>query len=160
MTIAIYPGSFDPITYGHIDIAERASKIFDKVYVAVLINKEKNPLFSIDERLEMINESLKHLGNIETCSYRGLLVDLAKEKKAKAIIRGLRAVSEYEHEIQVAHTNKILNDEVETMFLTTDLKYSYLSSSLVKELVSFGGDIKHFVTPFVEEKLIQKYSSK
>lgn len=160
MTIAVYPGSFDPITYGHIDIAERSSKIFDKVIVAVLINKEKNPLFNLDERLDMINESLKHLKNIEICSYRGLTVDLAKEKQAKIIIRGLRAVSEYEHEIQVAHTNKILNDDIETLFMTTDLKYSYLSSSVVKEAVSFGGDIKHFVTPYVEEKLIKKYELK
>lgn len=157
MIIAVYPGSFDPITYGHIDIVERASKIFDKIVVAVLINKEKNPMFSLDERLDMINESLKHLKNIEICSYRGLLVDLAKEKQARTIIRGLRAVSEYEHEIQVAHTNKILNDNIETVFMTTELKYSYLSSSVVKEVASFGGDIKHFVTPYVEEKLIKKY---
>ena len=156
-TIAIYPGSFDPITYGHIDIAERSSKIFDKVFVALLNNKEKNPMFSIEERLDMIKTSLKHLSNIEVCSYTGLLVDLAKEKNAKIIIRGLRAVSEYEHEIQMAHTNTILNDEVETLFMTTDLKYSYLSSSLVKEVASFGGDITHFVPDFVEEKLKNKF---
>lgn len=160
MTVAVYPGSFDPITYGHIDIAERSAKIFDKLIVAVLINKEKNPLFSIDERLDMIKESLKHIKNVEICSYRGLSVELAKEKQARTIIRGLRAVSEYEHEIQVAHTNKILNDNVETLFMTTDLKYSYLSSSVVKEVASFGGDIKHFVTPYVEEKMIKKYEVK
>ena len=157
MTIAIYPGSFDPITFGHIDIAERASKIFDKVYVALLNNKEKNPMFSIDERLEMIDNSLKHLDNIEVCSFTGLLVDLAKEKNAKIIIRGLRAVSEYEHEIQMAHTNKILNEDIETLFITTDLKYSYLSSSLVKEVASFGGKIDKFVTNYVEEKLKNKF---
>lgn len=157
MIVAIYPGSFDPITYGHIDIAQRASKIFDKVYVSLLINKEKKPLFTIEERLEMIKESLKHLSNVEICSYKGLLVDLAKEKQAKAIVRGLRAVSEYEHEIQIAHTNTILYDKTETLFLATDLKYSYLSSSMVKEIASFGGDIKNFVTPFVEKELIKKF---
>lgn len=157
MTIAIYPGSFDPITFGHIDIAERSSKIFDKVYVAILVNKEKKPLFSVDERLDMINRSLNNIKNIEIISYNGLLVDLAKEKNAKVIVRGLRAVSEYEKEIQVAHINSILDENIETMFLTTDLKYSYLSSSVVKEVASFKGNLLKFVPPFVEEKLKQKF---
>lgn len=157
MTIAIYPGSFDPITFGHIDIAERSSKIFDKVYVAILVNKEKKPLFSVDERLDMINRSLNSIKNIEIISYNGLLVDLAKEKNAKVIVRGLRAVSEYEKEIQVAHINSILDENIETMFLTTDLKYSYLSSSVVKEVASFKGNLSKFVPPFVEEKLKQKF---
>lgn len=157
MTIAIYPGSFDPITFGHIDIAERSSKIFDKVYVAILVNKEKKPLFSVDERLDMINRSLNNIKNIEIISYNGLLVDLAKEKNAKVIVRGLRAVSEYEKEIQVAHINSILDENIETMFLTTDLKYSYLSSSVVKEVASFKGNLSKFVPPFVEEKLKQKF---
>lgn len=156
MKTCIYPGSFDPITYGHIDIIERASKIADKLIVAVLDNHDKNSLFSVEERLEMIKESIKNYKNIEVESFDGLLVDYAKKKNAKIVIRGLRAVTDFEYELQMAQTNRELYNEIDTVFLLTNLKYSYLSSSVVKQVASFGGDVSKFVTPFVADKLIKK----
>lgn len=157
MKIGIYPGSFDPITFGHIDIIERASKIVDEVVVAVLRNSNKNPLFVAEERMDMIKESTKHLSNIKVLAFDGLLVDLAKELNAQIVIRGLRAISDYEYEIQLAQTNKAIYEKIDTIFLTTSIKYSYLSSSMVKEIASFGGDIRKFVSPYVAGKLEKKY---
>jgi len=158
MKTCIYPGSFDPITYGHIDIIERASKIADKLIVAVLNNFDKSSLFTVDERLEMIRESIKEYDNIEVESFEGLLVDYAKSKGAKIIIRGLRAVTDFEYELQMAQTNRELYNDIDTMFLLTNLKYSYLSSSVVKQVASYEGDISKFVTPYVAEKLKSKFN--
>ncbi len=157
---AVYPGSFDPITYGHIDIIERGSKLFDKVVVAILINPQKNPLFTVEERLEMIKESLKHIpeNKIEISSFSGLLVDYVKEIQAKAILRGIRAISDFEYEFQMALTNRRLLKKVDTVFMMPDERYSYLSANLVREIASFGGDISHFVPPHVAEKLKEKFN--
>lgn len=156
MKICIYPGSFDPITYGHIDIIDRASKIADKLIVAVLNNSDKKSLFSVDERVEMIKESIGNYENVEVESFDGLLVDYAKKKNAKIIIRGLRAITDFEYELQMAQTNRELINDIDTVFLLTNLKYSYLSSSIVKQVASFDGDISKFVTPSVAEKLKKK----
>ena len=157
MKIGIYPGSFDPITYGHIDIIERASKIVDKLIVAVLNNKNKKSLFSMDERIEMIKDAIKNDKNIEVESYSGLLVDYAKSKDAKLIVRGLRAVTDFDYELQFTQTNRQLDEEIDTIFMPTSLKFSYLSSSVVKEVAAFNGDISKFVTPFVEKKVKEKF---
>lgn len=157
MKKAIYPGSFDPITYGHIDIIKRAADIFDELIVSVLNNKGKTPLFSVDERVNIIKEVTKDLPNVTVESYDGLLVDCCKKNNAKVIIRGLRAITDFEFELQLAQTNRKLNREVDTFFLTTSLEYAYLSSSTVKEVASFGGDISKFVPGFIEELVIDKY---
>ena len=158
MKTYIYPGSFDPITYGHIDIIERASKIADKLIVAVLNNHDKNSLFSVDERLEMIKDAVKDYGNIEVESFEGLLVDYVKSKNANIVIRGLRAVTDFEYELQMAQTNRELYKDIDTVFLLTNLKYSYLSSSAVKQVAAFDGDVSKFVTPLVADKLKRKYN--
>lgn len=158
MKKAIYPGSYDPITYGHIDIIRRASLIFDELIVAVLDNRSKHSLFSVDERVKMVREAVKDLKNVKVESYEGLLVDYAKATDARVIIRGLRAVTDFEYELQMAQTNSKLSDgDVETICLITDLKYAYLSSSTVKEVASFGGDISKFVTPEVKKLVEEKY---
>ena len=157
MKRAIYPGSFDPVTYGHIDIIERASGIFDELIVAVLNNKAKSPLFSVDERVNILSEVLKGISNVKLVSYEGLLVDFAIANDAKVIVRGLRAVTDFEFELQMAQTNNVLNKDVDTMFLTTSLKYAYLSSSTVKEVASYGGDISKFVPPYVEKLTYEKF---
>ncbi len=157
MKIAIYPGSFDPVTYGHIDIIERAAAKCEKLFVAVLINKAKNSLFSVDERVELLKEALKGIKNVEVISYEGLLVDLAREKGASVIFRGLRAVTDFEFELQLAQTNNVLSDGmVDTVFLTASLRYAYLSSSTVKEVAGFNGDISKFVPGFIEDKIHAK----
>lgn len=156
MKISIYPGSFDPITYGHIDIIERASKISDKLVVAVLNNPEKKSLFTADERCEMIKDAIKQYENIEVESFDGLLVDYAKKKNASIIIRGLRAVTDFEYELQLAQTNRQIYDKVDTVFLLTNIQYSYLSSSIVKQVAKENGDISKFVTQFVAKKLLEK----
>ncbi|NLL93173.1 MAG: pantetheine-phosphate adenylyltransferase [Clostridiales bacterium] len=158
MRIAIYPGSFDPVTYGHIDIIERASKICDKLIVGVLMNSSKSPLFSVEERVNMLNEVIQHIDNVEVCSFSGLLVDFAKEMDANIIVRGLRAITDFEYEFQMAHANHILNSEIDTVFLTTNIDYSYLSSSTVKEVAGFGGDISQFVPDVIAKKVYNKYS--
>lgn len=158
MKTCIYPGSFDPITYGHIDIIERASKITDKLIVAVLNNHDKKSLFSVEERLEMIKDSVKGFNNVEVESFEGLLVDYAKSKDSRLIIRGLRAVTDFEYELQMAQTNRELYKDLDTVFLLTNLKYSYVSSSAVKQVAAFDGDVNKFVTPFVADKLIRKYN--
>ncbi len=157
MKRAIYPGSFDPVTYGHIDIIERASEIFDELIVAVLGNGAKRPLFSVDERVNILNEVLADIPNIKVQSYEGLLVDFAMESNAGVIVRGLRAVTDFEYELQMAQTNKVLNSGVDTLFLTTSLEYAYLSSSTVKEVASYGGDIDKFVPPLVKKLTYEKF---
>ncbi len=157
MKRAIYPGSFDPVTYGHIDIIERAAGIFDELIVAVLGNSAKRPLFSIDERVNILREVLGNIPNVKVESYEGLLVDFAMESNAGVIVRGLRAVTDFEYELQMAQTNKVLNSGVDTLFLTTSLEYAYLSSSTVKEVASYGGDIDKFVPPLVKKLTYEKF---
>lgn len=146
MRIAVYPGSFDPFTFGHLDIIERATHIFDRVIVAVSINSGKKPLFTIEERVEMITVECHHLKNVEVRHFRGLLVDFAVDNNARTIVRGLRAVSDFEYEFQMALTNRKLNAQLETVFLVSQPNYSFLSSSIVKEIASLGGDISDFVS--------------
>ena len=157
MRRAIYPGSFDPVTYGHIDIIERAADIFDELIVAVLNNSAKRPLFSVDERVNILKEVLKDIPNVRVLSYEGLLVDFAAENDAGVIVRGLRAVTDFEYELQLAQMNSVLSDGVDTIFLTTSLKYAYLSSSTVKEVASYGGDIDKFVPPLVKKLTYEKF---
>lgn len=156
MRRAIYPGSFDPITYGHIDIISRAAEMFDELIVAVLVNKAKSPLFSVDERVNIIEEAVKDVPNVKVLCYEGLLVDFAIENDARVIVRGLRAVTDFEYELQMSQTNRVLNKQIDTVFLTTSLKYAYLSSSTVREVASYGGDIHKFVPAFVEEAVYNK----
>ena len=158
MRIGVYPGSFDPVTLGHIDIISRSSRLFDKLIVAVLRNSEKTPLFSEEERVNMLAEATSHLGNVEIDVFSGLLVDYAEKRDAFVIVRGLRAVSDYEYEIQIAQTNHSLNNKIETIFLTTNAEYAFLSSSVVREIASYSGDLSHFVTPSIEKKLRAKFS--
>jgi len=153
MRIAVYPGSFDPITNGHIDIIERAAKIFDSVYVAVIGNPSKATQFSSIARVDMIKKTTDHIKNISVECFDGLLINYVKSKNAKVIIRGLRAVSDFDYEFQMALTNNRMCEEIETMFLMTDFKYSYLSSSLVKQIALLGGDIAAFVPSYVEKKI-------
>ena len=160
MKTAIYPGSFDPVTYGHIDIIKRAAAIFDELTVSVLNNRVKTPLFSIEERVNMLKEVTKDIPNVRISSYEGLLVDLAGRVNANAIIRGLRAVTDFEYELSLAQTNRKLSGEVDTIFLTTALEYAYLSSSTVKEVASFNGDISKFVPPHIAELTYAKFKNK
>ncbi len=160
MKKAIYPGSFDPVTLGHIDVIERASKLFDHLIIAVLGNSAKTPLFSTEERVKMLQEVTKHIPNVEVESFGGLTVDFAKTHKATAMVRGLRAVTDFEYELQIAQLNHVINPEIDTVFLVTDLKYAYLSSSSVKEVAAYGGDISQFVTPLVEAEVKKKFEGK
>ncbi len=158
MQVAIYPGSFDPVTYGHLDIIKRSSEIFDELIVAVLDNKAKSPLFSVEERVRMLEEVTKDLPNVKVESFSGLLIDYAKSRDIHVSIRGLRAITDFEYELQIAQTNKKLsNGELDTLFLTTSLEYSYLSSSGVKEIAYFNGDISQCVPPHVEDLIYKKY---
>ena len=145
MKKAIYPGSFDPLTLGHLDIIERSARIVDELVVGVLNNSAKNSLFSLDERVSMIKEMTDSMPNVTVTSFNGLLVDYMREIDATIIVRGLRAVTDFEYELQIAQTNHVENPEVETIFLTTSLQYSYLSSTIVKEFASYGGDLSKFV---------------
>ena len=158
--IAIYPGSFDPITLGHIDIVERGAMLFDKVIVAVLSNPSKQPLFTVEKRIEQITQCTKHIHNVEVDSFVGLTVDYAKLHNAGVLLRGLRVLSDFEKELQMAHTNKTLNQEIETVFLATTKEYSFLSSSIVKEIAQFGGAIDHLVSQNIAEDMEQKYLQK
>jgi pantetheine-phosphate adenylyltransferase len=157
MKKAIYPGSFDPVTFGHMDIIERSSKIVDELVIGVLNNSAKNSLFSLDERVSMIKEMTKDLPNVTVGSFDGLLVDYMREIGAPIIIRGLRAVTDFEYELQIAQTNHVQSPEIETVFLTTNLKYSYLSSTIVKEFASYGGDISKFVPAQFVDRIYKKY---
>lgn len=147
--IAIYPGSFDPITLGHLDIIERGCQLFDQVIVVVFRNPNKSPLFTVQQRLSQIRQATRHLSNLEVDSFDGLTVTYARLRNAGVLLRGLRAVSDFEMELQMAHTNKTLSDNIETVFLATSNEYSFLSSSLVKEIAKFGGPIDHLVPPTV-----------
>ena len=160
MLRAIYPGSFDPVTYGHRDIIERSSKIVDELIVGVLCNKAKMPLFSVEERVKMLNEVTKDLKNIRIVPFDGLLVEFAAKMEADLIIRGLRAITDFEYELQMSQTNHKLEPNVETMFLTTSIEYSYLSSTTVKEIAAFGGDLTQFVPEAVAVDLTKKMSTK
>ena len=155
-TIAVYPGTFDPITNGHIDLVMRASRLFEHVIVAVAINPSKKPAFRLEERVNLAMQTLQDLSNVEVCSFQGLLVDVAREKKAQVIIRGLRAVSDFEHEFQLAGMNRHMEPNVETMFLTPAEQFSYISSSLVREVASLGGDVSAFVPACVALALNNK----
>jgi pantetheine-phosphate adenylyltransferase len=154
---AIYPGTFDPVTFGHLDVIERASKLFEKVIVAVSTHPEKKPLFSIEERKKLIKESVKGIKNLEVAEFDSLLIDFAKKKKAVVIIRGLRELSDFETEFQRATINRKLAPEIETVFVITNPKYFYLSSSIVKEIASFGGKIDCFVPKQVQKELLEKF---
>ncbi|MBC9783348.1 pantetheine-phosphate adenylyltransferase [Heliobacterium chlorum] len=160
MAIAVYPGSFDPITKGHMDIVERAAQIFDELIVAVVHNPSKKPLFTMEERVEMIRVASQHLTNVTVKSFSGLLVDFAKKEKANAIVRGLRAVSDFEIEFQMALMNKTLYPQAETVFLATTTDYAFISSSMVKEVASFGGDVQEYLPPIVQERMAEKYGKK
>ena len=158
--IAVYPGSFDPITLGHIDIVERGAKLFDKVIVAVLSNPSKQPLFTVEKRIEQIAKCTQHINNVEVDSFVGLTVDYAKMHQAGVLLRGLRVLSDFEKELQMAHTNKTLNNEIETVFLATTTEYSFLSSSMVKEIAQFGGEINHLVSDNIALDMYQKYQKR
>ncbi|EDN9030969.1 TPA: pantetheine-phosphate adenylyltransferase [Listeria monocytogenes] len=155
--IAVIPGTFDPITNGHLDIIERAAKIFDVLYVSVLNNSSKKPLFTIEERMEMIRQVTAHLPNVQVESASGLTVDYAATRGATAIVRGLRAVSDFEYEMQIASMNRTLNAEIETFFIMTNTKYSFLSSSMVKEVAQYQGDISELVPEIVNEQVQAKF---
>ena len=158
MKSAIYPGTFDPMTYGHLDIIKRAANIFDEVVVSVLDNKEKTPLFSVDERVNILKEATKKLPNVKIESFGGLLSDYCKEKNIYVVVRGLRAVTDFEYELQMSQMNRKLSDnKLDTVYFNTSLKYSYLSSSSVKQIAQFGGDLTDFVPEFVALKLYSLY---
>ena len=158
--VAIYPGSFDPVTNGHLDIIRRAASFSDDLIVGVLNNKAKTPLFSVEERVKMLCEVTRDMKNVKVVPFEGLLIEFAKQMDAKVIIRGLRAVTDFEYELQMSQTNHKLNPNIETLFMTTSLEYSFLSSSTVRELASFGGDISQFVPKYVEEQVIEKMKEK
>jgi pantetheine-phosphate adenylyltransferase len=160
MSNAIYPGSFDPPTNGHLDLVKRASMLFDKVIVGVLNNSAKTPLFSVDERVNMLRRATEDLENVEVRAFSGLTVDFAIECDAKAIVRGLRAVTDYEYELQLAQTNRVLCREIDSVFLTTSLEYAYLSSTIVKEVASYGEDITRFVPDFIAEAIKEKFKDR
>ena len=149
----LYPGSFDPLTLGHLDLIQRASRLFAEVIVAVLQNPEKKPTFSLERRFAQIKSSTAHLDNIKIISFDGLTVECASNQNVKLILRGLRAMSDFEYELQIAHTNRSLDGELETIFLATETHHSFLSSSVVKEVARFGGKTSHMVTPVVEQDL-------
>jgi pantetheine-phosphate adenylyltransferase len=157
MKIAVYPGSFDPITFGHLDLVERSSKIFDKIIVAVLNNSSKNPLFSVEERTQMIKEATKSYSNVEVDSFSGLLVDYVHKRQANVILRGLRAISDFEYELQLASINRNMSEKVETLFLMTNNKHSFISSGMVKEVAKYGADVKDLVPENVANALKIKF---
>jgi pantetheine-phosphate adenylyltransferase len=154
--LAIYPGSFDPITYGHLDVIERGRQLFDRLVVAVLTNLDKKPLFSVAERVEMLREATSGLPNVSVETFSGLLVDYAKQKKARIILRGIRAFTDYENELQMALMNRKLESSLETVFLVPAESFAYVSSRLVREIFQLGGSVKELVPPLVEERLHQK----
>ncbi len=161
MKKAVYPGSFDPVTYGHLDVITRAARIFDELTVSVLNNTQKKPLFSVEERVKILEEATKDIPNVKVDSFSGLLIDYAREHDLHVSVRGLRAITDFEYELQIAQTNrKLSGGSLDTVFLTTSLEYAYLSSSSVKEIASFQGDISQCVPPFVAELIYQKYGHK
>lgn len=156
MAIAVYPGSFDPVTYGHLDIIKRSAQLFDKVIVGVLHNYAKSPLFSVEERVNILEKVTQGMSNIEIRPFSGLSVEFVHQCGAKVIVRGLRAITDFEYELQMAQTNRVLAPDVDTVFLTTSLEYAYLSSTTVKEVASFDGDISKFLPPFVAEQVMKR----
>ena len=156
MVIAVYPGSFDPATYGHLDVIKRASISFDKVIVGVLHNSAKTPLFSVEERVNILEKATKEIPNVEVKSFEGLSVNFARENQAKVIVRGLRAVTDFEYELQMAQTNRILAPDIDTVFLTTSLEYAYLSSTIMREVARFNGDLSNFAPPEIFEAMAAK----
>ena len=157
MRIAVYPGSFDPLTNGHLDVITRASKMFDKVIVGVLKNSAKNAAFSTEERVEFIKRTTRNLPNVTAEGFSGLLVDFARHHNSNVIVKGLRAVSDFEYEFQMAMANKSQREEIETLFLTTSKEYMFLSSSIVKEIARYGGNLKELVPPEIEEDILNKF---
>ena len=160
MKVAICPGSFDPVTLGHLDIIKRSASMVDELIVGVLNNKAKSPLFSVEERVTMLGEVTKELPNVRVIPFAGLLVDFARQTDSKMIIRGLRAITDFEYELQMSQMNRKLEENVETVFLTTNLEYSYLSSSMVKEVAAFGGDISQLVPALVADRVEEKMKEK
>ena len=160
MLTGIYPGSFDPVTYGHLDIIKRSAEMVDELVVGVLNNKAKTPLFSVEERVKMLKEVTTHLPNVEIRSFGGLLVDFAIQSNADVIVRGLRAITDFEYELQMSQTNRKIAPDVDTIFFTTNLKYAYLSSSIVKEVAMYGGAIDEFVPPLIAGYVRQKFEEK
>jgi pantetheine-phosphate adenylyltransferase len=160
MVIAVYPGSFDPATYGHLDVIRRASVSFDKVVVGVLHNSAKSPLFSVEERVNILEKATKDIPNVEIRAFEGLSVNFARESHAQVIIRGLRAVTDFEYELQMAQTNRVLAPDIETVFMTTSLEYAYLSSTIMKEVASFEGDLTRFAPAEITEAVKAKYTKR
>lgn len=158
-TIAVYPGSFDPVTLGHMDIIQRAAKQFDKLIVAVLNNLSKQPTFTVEERKELLRQITKPISNVEVDSFRDLLVNYMEQRQGHVIVRGIRSVTDFEYELQIASMNQKLNPRVETIFMMTNPRYSYLSSNIVKEIAKFNGDVSELVTPEVEVALRNKYDN-
>lgn len=157
MTKAIYPGSFDPVTYGHLDIIQRASKVVDELIIGVLVNQKKQPLFTMEERMELLRETTKDYKNVIVQTFEGLTIDFARRNEAKLIIRGLRAVTDFESEMQIAQTNHSIEPEIDTMFFTTSLEYAFLSSTIAKEVAYYGSDVSKLVPPIVAEAFQKKY---
>jgi pantetheine-phosphate adenylyltransferase len=157
--IAIYPGTFDPFTYGHLDIVERAIKIFDEIIVTIALNTKKQPFFTVEERISFIDDAIQTIPHVKADCFEGLLVDFARKKNAVAIIRGLRAISDFEYEFQMALMNHRLEPGISTVFLMPNEKYTYLNSTIVKEVVEFGGNIDNLVPPLVARKLMEKFKS-
>ena len=160
MKTAVYPGSFDPVTLGHYDIIERTAKMFDRVIIGVLNNKAKSPLFSATERVNMLKELTVSLPNVVVQSFEGLLIDFVRQCGGDLVVRGLRAITDFEYELQMAQTNRVIAPEIDTIFLTTNLKYSYLSSSIVKEIAEYNGEISEFLHPMIAERVRKKLEEK
>ncbi len=158
--IAVYPGTFDPITLGHIDLIQRSSELFSKVIVTIAVNPAKKPFFNVEERMEMIEDAIRPFKNVSVAKFDGLIVDFAREVGAKVIIRGLRAITDFEYEFQMALMNRQLADDITTVFLMPHENFTYLNSTIIKNVANFGGDIEKFVTKFVQKKLIEKLSKK
>lgn len=160
MSKAIYPGSFDPVTFGHLDIIKRSASMFDEVVVGVLVNNAKHPLFSVEERTQMIEQAVEEYPNVSVIHFDGLLIDYMKEHDISVIVRGLRAITDFDYELQIAQSNrKVSNEAIDTVFLTTSIDYAYLSSSIVREYASYGTDVSQFVPAFVARRLRDRYQS-